>query len=84
MTRRPLPPLPDDLHAHRLLPKADVAALLGVSEKLVDQMVYGSPKRGIAPWGPPSLRIGDRRLWRLRDVLRWIDAQEKATGGGIR
>lgn len=74
-TRRPLPDLPPDLQAHRCVAKPEVAALLGLSEKTVDQSVYGDAARGIAPWGPKSFLIGRRRVWRLRDVLRWLDRQ---------
>jgi len=78
-TRRPLPELPPDLQQHRNVVKWEVAALMGIAEKTVDQSIYGDPKRGIAPWGPPSFLIGRRRVWRLKDVLRWIDMQAKAT-----
>jgi|GEM_PF-2524775 len=77
--RRPIPELPPDLQPHRCIDKIEVAALMGISPKTVDQGIYGDAKRGIAPWGPPSFTIGRRRLWRLRDVLRWLDA--KAKGG---
>ena len=73
--RRPLPELPPDLQQHRNVVKWEVAALMGIAEKTVDQSVYGDLKRGIAPWGPPSFLIGRRRVWRLKDVLRWIDRQ---------
>jgi predicted DNA-binding transcriptional regulator AlpA len=79
-TRRPLPELPADLQPHRCVCKYEVAALTGLSPKTIDQGVYGDPKRGIAPWAPPSFLIGRRRLWRLKDVLRWIDRQAKAAG----
>ncbi|GAB4366802.1 MAG: hypothetical protein Kow00128_10580 [Deltaproteobacteria bacterium] len=81
-TRRPLPELPPDLQQHRCIDRHEVAAILGISPKTVDQAVYGDAKRGIAPWGPPSLKIGRRRVWRLRDVLRWLDMNAK--GGGRR
>jgi prophage regulatory protein len=29
--------------------------------------------------GPPSFKIGRRRVWRRSDVLAWIAAQEAAT-----
>jgi len=77
-TRRPLPELPPDLQQHRCIAKPEVAGLLGLSEKTIDQGVYGDPKRGIAPWAPPSFTIGRRRVWRLRDVLRWIERAAKA------
>jgi len=51
---------------------------MGISPKTVDQGIYGDAKRGIAPWGPPSFLIGRRRVWKLKDVLRWIDRQAKA------
>lgn len=76
-TRRHLPELSADLQQHRNLVKWEVAALMGISPKTVDQSVYGDPKRGIAPWGPPSFLIGRRRVWRLRDVVRWIDKKAK-------
>src|SRR3972149_9315147 len=76
--RRPLPELPADLQAHRCVGKEEVAALMGLSPKTIDQGVYGDPARGVAPWGPPSFLIGRRRVWKLKDVLRWIDRQ----GGG--
>ncbi len=76
-TRRPLPDLPPDLQAHRCIDKVEVAVLLGISPKTVDQSVYGDTKRGIAPWGPRSFLIGRRRVWRLKDVIRWIDRQAK-------
>ena len=79
-TRRPLPDLPTDLQAHRCIDKIEVAALMGLSPKTIDQGVYGDPKRGIAPWAPPSFLIGRRRVWRLRDVVRWIDKKAKAAG----
>jgi predicted DNA-binding transcriptional regulator AlpA len=79
-TRRPLPALPEDLQQHRNVVKWEVAALMGISPKTVDQSVYGDPKRGIAPWGPKSFLIGRRRVWRLKDVLRWINRQAKAAG----
>ena len=76
-TRRPIPELPPDLQQYRNVVKWEVAALMGIAEKTVDQSVYGDAKRGIAPWGPPSFLIGRRRLWRLKDVLRWLDRQAK-------
>lgn len=76
-TRRPLPDLPPDLQQYRCIAKPEVAALLGLSEKTIDQGVYGDPKRGIAPWGPKSFLINRRRVWRLRDVLAWINWQAK-------
>lgn len=79
-SRRPLPELPPDLQQFRCVAKAEVAALMGISPKTVDQGVYGDPKRGIAPWAPPSFLIGRRRVWRLRDVVRWIDKKAKAAG----
>jgi predicted DNA-binding transcriptional regulator AlpA len=79
-TRRPLPELPPDLQQHRNIAKWEVAALMGIAEKTVDQSIYGDPKRGIAPWGPPSFLIGRRRVWRLKDVVRWIDRRAKAAG----
>ena len=79
-SRRPLPELPPDLQPHRCICKYEVAALTGLSPKTIDQGVYGDPKRGIAPWAPPSFLIGRRRLWRLKDVLLWLDRQAKAAG----
>ena len=76
--RRPLPELPPDLQALRCVDRHEVAALMGISPKTLDQGVYGDAKRGIAPWAPPSFLIGRRRVWRLRDVLRWVD--RKAAG----
>jgi len=70
--RRPLPQLPPDLQSLRCVDRPEVAALMGISPKTLDQGVYGDLKRGIAPWAPPSFLIGRRRVWRLRDVLRWI------------
>lgn len=79
--RRPLPELPADLHQHRNLAKWEFAAMAGISEKKVDEMVYGNKKRGIPPRsGPPSFTIGRRRLWRLREVLKWIDKKAKEAG----
>jgi predicted DNA-binding transcriptional regulator AlpA len=78
-TRRPLPELPPDLQAHRCVCKEEVAALMGISPKTIDQGVYGDPKRGIAPWGPKSFLINRRRVWRLKDVLAWINRQAKAS-----
>jgi predicted DNA-binding transcriptional regulator AlpA len=79
-TRRPRSELPADLQPHRCIGKEEVAALMGLSPKTVDQGVYGDAKRGIAPWGPPSFLIGRRRVWRLKDVLRWLDRQAKGEG----
>jgi len=75
--RRPLPDLPPDLAQYRCIGKDEVAALLGISPKTIDQGVYGDPARGVAPWAPPSLIIGRRRVWRLKDVLRWIDQKAR-------
>lgn len=75
--RRPLPTLPPDLQALRCVDRREVAALLGIALSTLDQATYGDQKRGIAPWGPPSFLIGRRRVWRLRDVLRWIDRRAK-------
>jgi prophage regulatory protein len=35
-------------------------------------------------FGPPSFKLGRRRVWRRSDVLAWIASQEDATatGGG--
>ena len=77
-TRRPLPELSPDLQPHRCIDKIEVAALMGLSPKTIDQGVYGDPARGIAPWAPQSFLIGRRRVWRLKDVLRWLDRQAKA------
>jgi hypothetical protein len=79
-SRRPLPELPADLQALRCVDRIEVAALMGISPKTVDQGTYGDPKRGIAPWGPPSFLIGRRRVWRLKDVLRWIDRRARTAG----
>jgi len=76
--RRPLPELPPDLQAHRCIGKHELAALLDLSEKTIDQGVYGDPKRSIAPWGPPSFLIGRRRVWRLKDVVTWINKKAQA------
>jgi hypothetical protein len=54
--------------------------LLDLSPKTIDQGVYGDAKRQIAPWAPPSFLIGRRRVWRLKDVLRWIDRQARRAG----
>jgi hypothetical protein len=78
--RRPLPELPPDLQALRCIGKEELAVLLDLSPKTIDQGVYGDPKRGIAPWAPPSFLIGRRRVWRLKDVVRWIDRRAKAAG----
>jgi DNA-binding transcriptional MerR regulator len=32
--------------------------------------------------GPPSWKLGRRRVWRKADALAWLAAQEKATGMG--
>lgn len=32
--------------------------------------------------GPPSFRLGRRRVWRKSDVLAWIATQEAATSTG--
>jgi prophage regulatory protein len=32
--------------------------------------------------GPPSFKIGRRRVWRKTDVLAWIAQQDAATGAG--
>ena len=78
-SRRPPPELPADLQKHRNLSRWEFAALAGISEAKVDEMEYGNPKRGIPPKsGPPSFTIGRRRLWRLRDVLKWLDRQARA------
>ncbi len=76
--RRHLPELPPDLQPYRCIAKDEVAALMGISPKTVDQGVYGDLKREIAPWAPPSFLIGRRRLWRLKDVVAWINRQAKA------
>ena len=78
--RRPLLELPPDLQQLRCVDRHEVASLLGISPKTLDQGVYGDPKRGIAPWAPPSFMIGRRRVWRLKDVVRWIDRKAKAAG----
>lgn len=78
--RRPLPELPPDLAQHRNVSREETAAIIGISLSLLDQMTYGDAGRGIAPWGPPSFLIGRRRVWRLRDVVRWIDRKAKAAG----
>lgn len=75
--RRPLPELPPDLAQHRCVGKEEVAALLGLSPKSIDVSVYGDPQRGIAPWGPPSFLIGRRRVWRLQEVLKWLDRRAR-------
>ena len=75
--RRPLPELPPDLQQYRCIAKVEVAALLGISPKTVDQSVYGDKKRGVAPWGPTSFLIKKRRVWRLKDVVAWINRQAK-------
>ena len=79
-SRRPLPELSPDIQQHRCIDKIEVAALMGLSPKTIDQGVYGDAKRGIAPWAPPSFLIGRRRVWRLKDVIRWIDARAKRAG----
>jgi hypothetical protein len=78
--RRPLPELPPDLQGLRCIGRIELAALLDLSPKTIDQGVYGDPKRGIAPWAPPSFLIGRRRVWRLKDVVRWIDRKAKTAG----
>jgi hypothetical protein len=79
-SRRALPDLPPDLQQHRCIGKDELAVLLDLSPKTIDQGVYGDAKRGIAPWAPPSFLIGRRRVWRLKDVVRWIDRRAKAAG----
>jgi hypothetical protein len=79
-SRRALPELPPDLQALRCIGKEELAVLLDLSPKTIDQGVYGDAKRGIAPWAPPSFLIGRRRVWRLKDVIRWIDRRAKAAG----
>jgi predicted DNA-binding transcriptional regulator AlpA len=32
-------------------------------------------------FGPPSFKLGRRRVWRWADVLAWIADQEATTGG---
>ena len=78
--RRPLSELPPDLQQHRCVARHEVATLLGIALSTLDQGVYGDPKRGIAPWAPPSFTIGRRRVWRLKDVVRWIDNRAKGAG----
>jgi hypothetical protein len=78
--RRPLPELPPDLQGLRCIGRIELAALLDLSPKTIDQGVYGDPKRGRAPWAPPSFLIGRRRVWRLKDVVRWIDRKAKTAG----
>jgi predicted DNA-binding transcriptional regulator AlpA len=34
--------------------------------------------------GPPSFKLGKRRVWRKSEVLAWIAEQEAATTGGAR
>jgi predicted DNA-binding transcriptional regulator AlpA len=80
-TRRPLSKLPPDLQPHRCIDKIEVAALLGLSEKTIDQGVYGDAQRGIAPWEQNSFLLNRRRVWRLKDVLAWINRQVE---GGAR
>jgi len=75
--RRPLPDLPPDLQQYRCIGKEELAVLLDLSPKTIDQGTYGDAKRGIAPWAPPSFLIGRRRVWRLKDVLRWVDRKAK-------
>jgi predicted DNA-binding transcriptional regulator AlpA len=65
----------------RCVDRIEVASLIGISPKTLDQGVYGDGKRGIAPWAPPSFTIGRRRVWRLKDVVRWIDRKAKAAAG---
>jgi hypothetical protein len=78
--RRPLPELPADLQQYRNISREETAALIGISLSLLDQATYGDAKRQIPPWGPPSFTIRRRRLWRLRDVVKWIDRQARAAG----
>ena len=33
-------------------------------------------------YGPPSFKLGRRRVWRWSGVQAWIAAQEAATGAG--
>ena len=79
-SRRALPELPPDLQQHRCIGKEELAVLLDLSPKTIDQGTYGDAKRGIAPWGPPSFLIGRRRVWRLKDVVRWIDRKARRAG----
>jgi prophage regulatory protein len=34
--------------------------------------------------GPPSFKLGRRRVWRKAEALAWIAEQEAATTGGAR
>ena len=55
--------MPDD---DRLLDKAELASLLGLSRRTIDRMMADGT-------GPPAIRLPNgRRRWRLGDVRAWV------------
>lgn len=60
----------------RLMTRAEVAQLLGISENTLRQWRY----RGID--GPRSFRAGGAVRYRREEVLRWLAEQEAAGTGG--
>jgi predicted DNA-binding transcriptional regulator AlpA len=49
----------------------DIAALLGVSRQRAGQITQRSD------FPAPAKLVGERRLWRRRDVERWRDARSR-------
>lgn len=55
----------------QLLTKRDIAEAFDVSVNTVNHWVA-------VGYGPPSAKIGRRRVWRRSDVDRWLEAQFEA------
>lgn len=66
-------PAPAPRFSYPSLTTAQVAQRLSVSEATVFRMLA----RRV---GPPSYKIGRRRLWRESDVLNWLETECRESG----
>jgi predicted DNA-binding transcriptional regulator AlpA len=62
----------------RLLRTAGIAQLLGMSEQAVRNALYrGEEGKTI----PPSIKLGKRRVWLRREVVRWLNGLGRSRPG---
>lgn len=57
-----------------LLAKEDVAQLLGVHQRTVDNLVKSGKL-------PSSINVGRQRRWRKKDIDAWLDAAFQSVEG---
>jgi predicted DNA-binding transcriptional regulator AlpA len=58
----------------------DLEGLTGTPESTWRYWAHVDAQRspGDQPLGPPSFKLGRRRVWKRTSVLAWLESQEKA------